>query len=537
MNTRKLFVRAVSFFVACVILLSALSSCGLLFKKEIVGDCNGDGKVNAKDTNILSRHLFGENTSLLIENADINADSSCGDADLKLLIRYLAETYLPGQRFSKIFINGTDIENYLVVIPKDANDFEKWTAQILKDRIEELSNVKLRIVDDSQPEEMHEILIGKTARKESQGLTAKKGQYLIFSKGSKIVLRGENYYVAGGAGFIISSLDSSKADWNTQADVSIPTQIKSRSVEWKSANKVMLLIGDGMGLNHTVMASDSDAIVEYAGGVSTVPEESTTDIFWPSTFDNQGLANTLNIQNSTTDSAAAATALATGYRTLNGALGMIPADLDGDGEEEEFRTVQNVREAATLAGMSTSVLSTDKLTGATPNAFIAHHYSRKDKKLLLEQQKALDSTRLDCSYLWCSYDSDDFLKEFKKAIDVCDDNPDGFFIMAEEAMIDKYGEKMDYDNVIRTVKRFNTVTAYAATYAVSHPDTVLVITADHETGGLTLGSDNVWRWTSDGEHTGTDVPVFALGKGTKKFNGSTCKNTDIAKFLFKAVNN
>ena len=184
-----------------------------------------------------------------------------------------------------------------------------------------------------------------------------------------------------------------------------------------------------MGLNHTLMSTDPNATVEYAGGISEAPEERTTDVFWPSTFENQGFANTLNIQNSTTDSAAAATALATGYRTLNGALGMIPADLDGDGEEKEFRTVQNVREAATLAGKATAVLSTDKLTGATPNAFIVHHYSRKDKKLLLEQQEALDSTRLDCSYLWCSYDSDDLLKNFKKAIDVCDDNPGGFFIM------------------------------------------------------------------------------------------------------------
>lgn len=537
MKAKAVILRTISALTALVLCLSLLTSCGLLFKKDIPGDCNGDGKVNSIDANILSRHIFGENVALIAENSDLNADSSCGDADRELLIQYLAGTYLPGNRFSQIFINDTDVSNYSIVIPENAGDFEKWTAQILRDRINELSNVKMEIIHDSEPERQWEILIGKTNRSESIGLTAKEGLYLIFAKGTKIVLRGENYYVAGGVGFILSSLDSLKSEWNSQASITVPTQIKSRPVKWEKCNNAILLIGDGMGINHTIMATDKDCMVEYAGGVAVSPEETTTDVFWPSTFENQGLANTLNIQNSTTDSAASATALATGYRTLNGALGMIPADLDGDGEKKEFCTVQNVRESATLAGRATAVLSTDKQTGATPNAFLVHHHTRKEKKLLLEKQEALDSTRLDCSYLWCSYDSDDFFSKFKKAIDVCDDNPGGFFLMAEEGMIDKYSEKMDYDNVIRTVKRFNKITAYAATYAVAHPDTVLIVTADHETGGLTKGSNNIWRWTSDGEHTGTDVGVFALGNGTQKFNDKTCKNTDIAKFLFKAVNN
>ena len=214
---------------------------------------------------------------------------------------------------------------------------------------------------------------------------------------------------------------------------------------------------------------------------------------------------------------------------------MIPADLDGDGEENEHRSVQNVREFASLRGKATAVVSSDKLTGATPNAFLVHHTSRKDRDIILEQQTALDMTRLACNYVWCSYDSNEVVDSFIEAVDVCDDNMGGFFIMTEEAMIDKFSEKMDYDNAIRAVKRLNTMTAYAVTYAMCHRDTVIIVTADHETGGLTYGEDEIWRWTSNGEHTSINVPVFAVGQGTEIFDERACQNTDIAKFIFDTI--
>ena len=68
-----------------------------------------------------------------------------------------------------------------------------------------------------------------------------------------------------------------------------------------------------------------------------------------------------------------------------------------------------------------------------------------------------------------------------------------------------------------------------------HTDTVVVLTADHETGGLTPDLDGAWYWSSDGEHTGTNVPVFAMGYGTEYFDSSTRDNTDIARFLFDTV--
>ncbi|MBQ4067199.1 MAG: alkaline phosphatase [Clostridia bacterium] len=529
--------RALSAALAMVLILCcalAFGSC-MLMESDKVGDCNGDGLVNAQDSNCLGRHITGESISISKEGADLNSDGLLNDADRALIREYLAEVYLPGKRFEKIYLNGTDIANFTIVIPEKADDFEKWTAEILRDELEELTTAEIDIKRENEGKYTFEIHVGDTVGSDGLSASVNEGEYIICTVGSKILLSGRDYLVGAGAGYIISALNRSSADWNGEEYLEIPTDPVSRKVEWEQADNVFYFIGDGMGLNHTRMTTDENAVVEYADGTVLPPDESGCEVFWPSTFENVGEAVTLNLQESTTDSAAAATTLATGYKTLNGALGMIPADLDGDGEESEFRSVQNVREMATMRGMATAVISTDKITGATPNAFLVHHTTRKDRSVILEQQAALEKSRLACNYLWCSYDSDDVFDELSKALDSCDDNPGGFFIMTEEAMIDKYGEKMDYDNVIRTVKRLNEMTAYAATYAMCHRNTAIVITADHETGGLICGEDGVWRWTSDGEHTSLNVPVFAMGSGTEVFKGAVCDNTDIAKFVIDIV--
>ena len=534
MKKYKSFIKRISALMLTVILsFSAVSCIGR--NTHTIGDCNNDKTVDGKDSQLLCRYLSGEYILISKGNADLNSDGVCNSGDTKAMRDYLAGVSMPGTRFSDIFLNNLNIGNYNIVIPENATSFEKWTAQILHDSIEELCGIDLETVKDSKQETPCEILIGATNRSNVPENILKDGEYVIFARTTKIILSGKDYYVAGGVGHILNILEKSNALWNTSINVDISYSAKSHSIEWNQPDKVFLFIGDGMGFNHTILATDRAPVVQHAESSIYAPDEKGTDVFWPSTFENKGEAITLNIQQSTTDSAAGATALSTGYKTLNGALGMIPADLDGDGVENEFRAVLNVREAAALNGLATAVISTDKLTGATPNAFLVHHTSRKDRNIILEQQTALTSTRLDYNYLWCSYDSDEAFDEFKKAIDACDDNKNGFFIMTEEAMIDKYAEKMDFDNVIRTVKRLNTMTAYAATYAMCHRDTAVIVTADHETGGLTKGTDGIWRWTSNGEHTGTNVPVFAMGAGTDIFYDCSVQNTVIAKFIFSAV--
>ena len=341
-------------------LLLILDSCNARMDAELFADCNKDGKVNAIDSILLGRYLGGARINIHQIASDINKDGILTEADHSLLREYIAEAYLPGKRFETIFLNSIPISDYSVVLPKESSDFEKWTAQIFSDTVKSLSGQGLKVVTDDMEPQNYEILIGETARAESQGVVATDGQYMAFSSGTKIVLKGNDYFIGAGVGYIISALENSDAPWNGDVHVDVPTETVSRIVEWEAPENVFYIIGDGMGLNHTIMATDPAPLVEYGNGRISPPEESGTGVFWPATFDHVGNAVTLNIQNSTTDSAAGATALSTGYKTLNGALGMIPADLDGDGVEDEFRSVQNVRELATLRGKATGVLSTDR---------------------------------------------------------------------------------------------------------------------------------------------------------------------------------
>ena len=64
-----------------------------------------------------------------------------------------------------------------------------------------------------------------------------------------------------------------------------------------------------------------------------------------------------------------------------------------------------------------------------------------------------------------------------------------------------------------------------------HPDIAVIVTADHETGGLTILEDGSYTWTSGGEHTGVPVPVYAIGAGTEMFHSTLVENTDIAKYI------
>ena len=75
--------------------------------------------------------------------------------------------------------------------------------------------------------------------------------------------------------------------------------------------------------------------------------------------------------------------------------------------------------------------------------------------------------------------------------------------------------------------RFDTAIQYAATFTASRPDSVLIVTADHETGSLTVTGG----YDAGGNHSNVNVPVFAMGYGTEYFNGTVVDNTDIADFM------
>ena len=116
------------------------------------------------------------------------------------------------------------------------------------------------------------------------------------------------------------------------------------------------------------------------------------------------------------------------------------------------------------------------------------------------------------------------------------DNKDGFFLMVESAIIDGYGHNNDSEGMIVEMREVDSTVRQLVEYVNQHPETLLVITADHETGGtgvdynsLAPGDVKPVRLSfSTHGHTGTLVPIFAYGAGAEAFGG-VMKNTDLPK--------
>ena len=128
-------------------------------------------------------------------------------------------------------------------------------------------------------------------------------------------------------------------------------------------------------------------------------------------------------------------------------------------------------------------------------------------------------------------------KATAKALDVLSRNAEnGFFLMIESAVIDGYGHNNDSDGMIDEMKEFDRTLRQLAAYVDQHPETLLVVTADHETGGTgvdynthEVGNPTPIRLNfSTRGHTGTVVPIFAYGAGAEAFAG-IMKNTDVPK--------
>ena len=126
-------------------------------------------------------------------------------------------------------------------------------------------------------------------------------------------------------------------------------------------------------------------------------------------------------------------------------------------------------------------------------------------------------------------------KAATKALEQLSKNaPDGFFLMIESAIIDGYGHNNDSDGMVVEMKEFDGTLKALVQYVNEHPETLLVVTADHETGGTAVtyksypvgGTSPVALSFSTKGHTGTVVPIFAYGAGAEKFAG-IFKNREI----------
>ena len=322
---------------------------------------------------------------------------------------------------------------------------------------------------------------------------------------------------------------------------------------------VIFMIGDGMGYNHLKLA-----------------EEQGYEIFMDDAPDLFGWSRTRSADKAVTDSAAGATALACGVRTNNGMLGVFP-------EEEKRMTVQprSITENAILHGMKTGIATTDETNGATPAGYSVHTLSRGNTNDIIAQQIAgkidlilgkkqsvaakvvveeagfcylenrADLEALEVgirgygqfgSGLWktdLSASKPSLALMSEKAISLLKGDK-GFFLMIEGAHIDKKADDseddlVDYpaklENTAEAVKTFDDAVRTVVDFAREDGHTLVVITADHETGDLRYEEETGRMTFHSSSHSAANVPVFVYGADDLFENGAEMDNCDIVNLI------
>ena len=375
----------------------------------------------------------------------------------------------------------------------------------------------------------------------------------------------------------------------------------------KKPKYIFLFIGDGMGL---AAVSTTEAYQSYMNNGGNIGSDPLTFTQFPVI----GLQTTYSASNWITDSSASGTAMSTGKKTHNDYVCVAPDDSTFY-ESFTYRLHKQ--------GMKIGIMTSVSIDHATPAAFYAHNGSRWDyynvgsylpksgfeffggARFIWPKGKEKDQPSLydecrDSSYSICEGmeqfnakkagakkvilvpDPDDTLDHIAyalsrkpgqlqlseilgSAIDFLD-NPKGFFIMCEGGMIDWAAHDDDAMNVIAETMDLSKTVQLAIDFYNKHPkETLIIVTADHETGGMALGccdsynvyfdkmkDQKVWAWeaapaeqdsikahnqaahigwTTYG-HTGIAVPVYAMGVGSEMFSGRH-DNTDICKSICK----
>ena len=406
-----------------------------------------------------------------------------------------------------IFASCGNKSDYQIVIPENATVTEQYAAENLSNIIKDYYGVSLEVVKDTEKEQKNEILIGETNRDESKTDTVfSQMQFLLFKKRGKIVIKGDGIYVGASCGKLVNehmSVNDGVLSFNNLGSREIYTYTTP-----EKCDSVIFMIGDGMGDVHITM---SEQKCNFSFVAKQFPYKGTSITRSQTVIDRLGTY---------TDSAASGTAMSTGFKTYNGYIG-----LDKNGN-----SVPNVRELAASVGAKTAVLTTDKITGATPSAYLAHNDSRENSKELENEINALIK---DGKIDYCKGDVDfELTLETKIALSTISKDKSRFFIMIEEGLIDKQAHNNNIQGTSNTVDRFNDSIEYATQFALMHPGTALIVTADHETGNLVESSFHKAGFTfRTDEHTNKDVSIFALGAGTEIFNGARVENIELAKFV------
>jgi len=325
----------------------------------------------------------------------------------------------------------------------------------------------------------------------------------------------------------------------------------------KPVKNVILLIGDGMGLAQI-----------HAGSIANHGDLNMTRIR------NSGFSQTAAANSGNTDSAAGGSAFAMGEKTNNRYIGM--------GTDNKKRT--NLVDTLANYGIKSGIISVGDITDATPAVFYAHQLDRsmsqeiahdlleskteilvgsnqksffQNKDASLMNQLTAKGFKLSTSLADFSKEStgkqlvllpdeatrpvkngrNDMLKQsLVQSIKMLSAHKNGFFIMAEGAQIDYGGHANDLPYVVTELHDFDKTIEAALRFADQDGETLVVITADHETGGLTLLDASAETGTISGEfstndHTNISVPVFAYGPRSDEFRGTYPNNEIFHKIL------
>ena len=179
-------------------------------------------------------------------------------------------------------------------------------------------------------------------------------------------------------------------------------------------------------------------------------------------------------------------------------------------------------------------MSTEVQTGATPASFSAHAYDRSNTGTIKTTQQVLMEeygTIINCDYnVYTESKMTTLRTAITETLEALSKDEDGFFMMYEEAHIDKHCHSNDAKKAYMAMVRFNQAIALFMEYAFYNPETMVIITADHETGGLQIEENGNFKYTSK-DHTSTNVPVFAYGAHAEVFDGKTIENIQIPKTI------
>jgi len=322
------------------------------------------------------------------------------------------------------------------------------------------------------------------------------------------------------------------------------------------AKNIILVVGDGTGLNQIMVSRISEGGLDYKLAIDQLPH--------------QGLSLTHSYSEVITDSAAAATAWATGFKTKNKFLSVTP----------DKQSLETITEMLYKKGYTSGLVATSSITHATPAAFYAHIDSRykeveianqlldssidislgggieffdleeaKKTHNLITKKNLLNTNINSPKRILGLFDNDGIVRSAEKptqremtnfAIEILKKNLSqcyGFFLMTEGSQIDWAAHDNNALEMIKEFKDFDLTIKDLINFVSKDEETLLVITADHETGGLQIlkqENDSIIIQWGTGRHTGVPVGVYAYGPGAHLFNG-VMDNTEIHYKLLEAI--